>query len=133
MRNFESEVVVKTSRSSGSGGQNVNKVETRVELVWQPANSKLFTEEEHARLLAKIAKRLDKEGLLHITAQVKRSQLENKYVALKKLAELVEKLLEPELIRKKTKLPAAVKNAIRRNKIFHSEKKAGRRKNYQDL
>lgn len=127
MRNYETEVTIKTSRSGGKGGQNVNKVETKVELMWNPANSGLFTEVEKGLLLEKLATKLDSEGYLHITAQVKRSQLENKEVAFKKLHDLVEKSLIVKTVRQKTKVPKSVINAIKKEKIARSEKKANRR------
>lgn len=127
MRNYESEVIIKTSRSGGKGGQNVNKVETKVALMWQPATSSLLTEDEKARLIEKLASKLDAEGYLHITAQVKRSQLENKEIAFQKLADLVEKSLIIKVIRKKTKVPKSVINAIKKEKIARSEKKANRK------
>lgn len=127
MRNYEAEVIVKTARSGGKGGQNVNKVETKVALMWQPSTSALLNEAEKVRLLAKIGKKLDSEGYLHVSAQEKRSQLENKEIAFKKLADLVEKALIVKVIRLKTKVPKSVILGIKKEKIHRSEKKANRR------
>jgi len=127
MRNYETEVIIKTARSGGKGGQNVNKVETKVALMWNPATSTLFSEEEKERLLPKLASKLDKEGYLHISAQVKRSQLENKLVAFQKLHDLVEKALIIKVVRKKTKVPQSVINAVKKEKMIRSEKKSNRK------
>ncbi len=127
MRNYENEVIIKTSRSGGKGGQNVNKVETKVALMWHPANSALLDEAEKERLLAKLANKLDSEGYLHISAQEKRSQLENKEIAFQKLADLVEKALIIQTPRKKTKIPKRVVQGIKKEKIHRSAKKANRR------
>jgi ribosome-associated protein len=127
MRNYESEVIIKTSRSGGKGGQNVNKVETKVALMWNPAASTLLSEAEKQLLLEKLEAKLDSEGYLHITAQVKRSQLENKVVAFQKLHELVEKSLIVKVVRLKTKVPKSVINAIKKEKMVRSEKKANRK------
>ena len=127
MRDYPSEVQVRTSRSGGKGGQNVNKVETKVELVWHPATSMLLDEAEKALLLTKLADKLDNDGYLHVVCQVKRTQLENKELAFKKLEMWVEKALHVAIIRKKTSIPKAVKNAIRRDKIHQSERIANRK------
>lgn len=127
MRDYTSEVLIRTSRSGGKGGQNVNKVETKVELLWNPATSLLLNEQEKTLLLAKFVDKLDKDGFLHVVCQVKRTQLENKDLAFQKLDMWVEKALKVEAPRKKTKVPQSVKNAIRRDKIHQSAKKANRR------
>ena len=128
MRNYESEVLVRTSRSGGKGGQNVNKVETKVELVWQPATSLLVSSEERALLLEVLAEKLDNEGCLHVTAQAKRTQIENKELAYRKLHALVNKALIVVKPRRKTKIPAGVKAAIKREKAHNADKKANRRR-----
>ncbi|MFN0201124.1 MAG: alternative ribosome rescue aminoacyl-tRNA hydrolase ArfB [Bacteroidia bacterium] len=127
MRNYESEVLVKTSRSGGKGGQNVNKVETKVTLMWNPAQSALFTEDEKARLLEKLANKLDSEGYLQVSAQAKRSQLENRELAFEKLHQLIEKALIIKAERKKSKVPKAVIAAIKKEKMHRSDKKANRK------
>lgn len=132
MKDYSSEVQIRTSRSGGKGGQNVNKVETKVEVIWQPETSILLTETEKALVIEKLAHKLDKDGFLHVVCQIKRTQIENKAIALEKLANLVEKALKVEIKRKKTVVPKAVKAAIRRDKIHQSAKKANRKGNWQD-
>ena len=122
------EVTFQTSRSSGPGGQNVNKVESRVELRFSIADSALLTDEQKQRLQAKLGRRLTAEGLLLITAQEDRSQLRNKDLALRKLHELLSRGLHQDKPRKATK-PS--KSAVRKRletKKKDSEKKAGRRR-----
>lgn len=88
------EATVKTSRSGGKGGQNVNKVSTKVELVFDVAASTLFTETEKERLLQKLADKFDGDGLLHVISQASRSQAENKAKALEKLSKMLENALK---------------------------------------
>lgn len=97
------EATVKTSRSGGKGGQNVNKVSTKVELVFDVAASSLFSEREKERLLRKLAEKLDSEGLLHVVSQASRSQADNKATALEKLAKLLENALKEPKKRVATK------------------------------
>lgn len=127
---FWPELQVQTSRSSGPGGQNVNKVESRVELRWHVASSQLITEEQRATLLQRLEKQLTAEGYLLITAQEDRSQLRNKEIALQKFHDTLRKALHKPKARKATKpSPGAVRERLETKKK-HSEKKANRRLNY---
>ncbi len=121
------EIQWRSSRAGGKGGQNVNKVETAVALLWEPAGTGAFSEEEKARLLGTLAGKLSKEGLLIIRCAETRSQLENKAIALKKLAQLLSKALHVPRRRRATK-PS--KGAIKRrleDKAHNAFKKAQRR------
>lgn len=120
---FWSELQVQTSRSSGPGGQNVNKVESRVELRFDVANSLLLSDEQKQRILEKIGGQLTAEGLLVVTAQEDRSQLRNKELALQKLHATLVKALHRPKPRKATK-PSA--GAVRRR--LESKKKQGDKK-----
>ena len=125
---FLPEITFATSRSSGPGGQNVNKVESRVELRWNLAASALLTEAQKALIREKIAGRLTADGDLLITAQDDRSQLRNKEIALAKFHELLRRSLLRPKPRKATKpSKSAVRKRLEGKKI-QGEKKANRRR-----
>ncbi len=106
--NLLSELIFATSRSSGKGGQNVNKVETKVEVRWLVANTKLFALPEIERIVQKLQNKINEEGYLIITASTARTQLANKELAIKKLHQLVQAALIVPKKRKPTEVPAAV-------------------------
>jgi len=83
------------SRSSGPGGQNVNKVNTKVELRFLLAQSKVLTEEQIQILTIKLESQLTSDGELLVISQATRSQLKNKEDAIEKFIELLEKALKP--------------------------------------
>lgn len=123
---FLPELQFQTSRSSGPGGQNVNKVESRVELRFRIADSQLLTDEQKQTLLQKLASKLTTEGELLVVAQEDRSQLRNKETALRKFHELLSKALHRPKARRATK-PS--KGAVRQrleSKKKHGDKKANR-------
>ena len=121
------EVTFKTSRSGGKGGQNVNKVSSKVELIFNVTDSTLLTVEQKMLLLEKLASRLDSEGNLHIISQEDRSQLLNKQHTLFKLINLLGKSLQVQKKRKPTKIPKAVIEKRLTNKLATSTKKANRK------
>ena len=127
---FESEIYFKTSRSSGSGGQNVNKVSTKVELNLDVAKSKLLTDEQKQIIFEKLFNRINKEGILKITVQETRSQFENKEIALKKFRDLLAFAFYRPKKRFKTKASKGYKEKRLQNKKKHSEIKKGRSKNW---
>ena len=101
-------VTFKTSRSGGKGGQNVNKVSSKVELILDLNLTPFFTEEERVLLRERLANRIDLEGYLHIVSQEDRSQLMNKERTLVKLLALLKSALHIQKKRKPTKIPKAV-------------------------
>lgn len=123
----KSEIWYRTSRSGGRGGQNVNKVETKVEAVFDVPNSLAFSPEERTILLDKLADRMTAEGLIGVVNQTERSQLANKILAEKKLLALLQKTLVQVKKRRLTKVPAFVVRARVEGKKRLSEKKANRR------
>jgi len=99
---LSSEFQFLTSRSSGPGGQNVNKVNSKVELRFDIPNSGLLTEKQKEILLKKFSTKITSEGILSVVSQRDRSQLSNKEDAIDKLYLLISKALKPVIRRKKT-------------------------------
>ena len=121
------ELHFRTSRSSGPGGQNVNKLETRVELLFDVANSPLFSSEQRERILLNLASRIDAKGVLHISSQQSRSQWENKQKTIEKFVSLLRDAVKVKKKRMKT-APTRSSNETRvQRKKKHSQKKKLRR------
>jgi ribosome-associated protein len=100
---LSTEFVFQASRSSGPGGQNVNKVNSKVELRFNISDSALLTDEQKAILLTKLATKINSEGYIIVVSQRDRSQLANKEDVIRKTYELIEKALRPVKKRKSTK------------------------------
>jgi ribosome-associated protein len=126
-RPLEKEFRFKTSRSGGPGGQHANKTETQVELRFNIPESQLLSEEEKQRLLKKLSRKLTREGELIVTAESKRSQVQNKEEAMEKFYSMVEKALKKRKKRIPTKPSRAAKKKRLEEKKKHSEKKAKRK------
>jgi len=122
------ELEFSTSRSSGPGGQNVNKVSTKVILRWNVLHSALITDEQKVLLLNKLSSQLTREGELIINSQESRSQLQNKEIAIEKLDALLRKALTKPKARKATKPSKSSKVKRVDNKKRHAEKKQWRKK-----
>jgi ribosome-associated protein len=117
------ELRFRTSRSSGPGGQNVNKLETRVELLFDVAHSPSMGEEQRQRVLTNLGSRIDGDGMLHISSQRSRSQWENKQGTIEKLVLLLREALKIRKKRIKTG-PTRGSNENRvQQKKKHSQKK----------
>jgi ribosome-associated protein len=122
------ELVFTTSRSSGPGGQNVNKVNSKVTLRFAVAESAILSDEQKAILLVKLATRLTNDGVLLLTSQEKRSQADNKEEVLVKLDKLLKKALTPSKPRRKTKPTKASKIERVKEKKKRGEKKEWRKR-----
>jgi ribosome-associated protein len=103
------EFIFKTSRSGGSGGQNVNKVSTKVQIDFSISESMLLTITEKNILLEKVSSQLSKEGLLSVVSQKDRTQLGNKEIAIKKLYQLLNSCF---VVKKKRKPSKPTKGSI---------------------
>lgn len=118
----------KTSRSGGKGGQNVNKVSSKVELIFSISAADFFTPEEKALLEERLANRIDQEGNLHIVSQEDRSQLINKEHSIAKLIALLKLSLHVDKKRKPTRTPKSVLMKRRSDKKSLSLKKENRQR-----
>lgn len=127
MKDFSKELSFKTSRSSGAGGQNVNKVETSVTVLWKVAASEFFTDEEKDLIESKLKNRVNADGFLFLTVSESRTQLMNKNKAIEKILEMVDKSLWIPKKRIATKPSKAKKEKRLDMKKKLSEKKENRR------
>lgn len=122
-----SELDVRVSRSSGAGGQHVNKTSSRVEIFWNVKTSRVLTDEQRALLLSRLKSRLTSEGSVRVVASDMRSQSRNREIAEERLAELVGRALVIRRKRKPTRPSRAAKEARLESKKRHSRKKDERR------
>ena len=125
---FNKELNFKTSRSSGKGGQHVNKVETRVELFFDVTNSEVLNEKQKALALENLKNRISNDGVFQLANETARSQKRNKEIVVKRFYEMLNEAITPKVKRKYTRVPNGV---IRKQKVAkrkNSEKKALRKK-----
>jgi ribosome-associated protein len=124
---LQKETSYKTSRSGGKGGQNVNKVSSKVELLFSIGSSALFTDEEKQLLTEKLQSRFNKDGYVQVICDEERSQYLNKEKAVERLTSLLTKALQKPKLRKPTKVSKAVKAARLDSKKIQSVKKENRK------
>ena len=123
-----SELNYKAVRSSGAGGQNVNKVSSKVVLNFDVENSNGLSEEEKVLVLSKLSTRLTKENILILNCDEDRSQFKNKAIVTKRFLDLISQSLHIEKIRKPTKIPKSVIRKRLKDKKSISEVKKNRRR-----
>lgn len=123
-----SELNYKAVRSSGAGGQNVNKVSSKVVLTFDLANSLALTEEEKELSKKKLKSKLTLDGILILNCDEDRSQLKNKAIVTKRFLEIIEKSLIIPKPRKATKIPKSVIEKRLKDKSSNSEIKQNRKK-----
>jgi ribosome-associated protein len=122
------ELAARASRAGGAGGQHVNTSSTRIEILWNVRTSATLDEETRARLVEKLATRIDGEGVIRVVASDRRSQRQNRESAEERLADLIRKALVVPKKRRATKPSRASKEKRISEKKKRGETKAGRRK-----
>jgi ribosome-associated protein len=120
------ELDVRVSRSSGAGGQHVNKTSSRVEIFWNISTSRSISDDERSRLLAKLASKLTTEGSIRVVASDMRSQSRNRELAEERLADLVRRALIVPRKRRPTKPTRASQEARLEDKKRRAKKKKDR-------
>jgi len=121
------ELNFKAVRSSGAGGQHVNKTSSKVELTFNLNDSNVFDEDQKALLSSKLASRLTKDDLLIIQCDESRSQHKNKELVIERFLEIIHQALIVPKKRKRTKVPEAVRQKRLTSKKQIAEKKANRK------
>lgn len=122
-----SELKFETSRSSGKGGQHVNKTESRVTAVFDLNGTEIFSETEKTRIRTNLRARLQ-SGILRVSSQEDRSQHRNKEIAINRILEVLDKALYVPKPRKKKSISANQKAARLKSKKQQSERKELRKK-----
>ena len=125
---ISSELNFKAVRSSGAGGQNVNKVSSKIVLIFDVATSQGLTDEERILLHTKLKTKISQENLLILTCDEDRSQFKNKRIIIKRFFEMLEKALVLPKVRKVTKISIGANEKRIQEKKKASEIKAGRKK-----
>ncbi|WP_417859870.1 alternative ribosome rescue aminoacyl-tRNA hydrolase ArfB [Winogradskyella sediminis] len=124
---LKSELTYKYVRSSGSGGQHVNKVSSKAELYFDLQNTNAFNTEEQQKLLEFFNNRLSKDGILMLSCDDSRSQFRNKALVTQRFLELITEGLKEEKIRIPTRIPRGVKKKRLKDKRINADKKANRK------
>jgi ribosome-associated protein len=124
----EHELLFKTARSGGPGGQHVNKAETRVQMRWNVGQSHGVPDAVKARFLARFRTRITEGGELIIDCDETRSQARNREICLERLKQMLTQVATPPKPRKKSKPSKSALKRRREHRQAHAAKKAARRK-----
>jgi ribosome-associated protein len=122
-----SELVVRATRSGGPGGQHVNTSSTRIEITWDVVRTRALTEDQRARVVARLGGRLSEEGTVRVVASDSRSQRQNRERAEARLSDLIRRALALPKARKRTRVPRRAVEARLEGKRRHRERKRQRR------
>ena len=123
-------LLFKYSRSAGPGGQNVNKVNTKVTVFFDVANCRRFSDGEKKRVLARLATRANRDGVIHVVSQKFRTQRANRVAVVERLQGLLTEALKTKPIRRKTIVPEHIKKKRLEEKRWHSLLKRQRAKKH---
>ena len=104
----QNELIFKTSRSGGPGGQNVNKVSTRVTLFFDVVHCERLSDEQKQQILARLSGRADKRGVIRVVSQKYRTQKANREAAIERFQQLLADALKKRPVRRKTRIPFAI-------------------------
>jgi ribosome-associated protein len=126
------ELDARATRSSGPGGQHVNRSATRVELLWRPSTSRSLGEADRARVVERLASRVDAAGFVRVVASEFRSQRQNRDAAEQRLAKLVRAALAVPKRRVPTRTPRVAVERRLAEKKLRSERKRLRRPSSED-
>lgn len=127
MVDLTTEIKFRTSRSSGPGGQHVNKVESRVELMFDVENSEFLEKDQKAIIFEKLKNRISNDGLLRLQCDESRSQAKNREIVIKRFLVLIERALKPVKKRKPTRpTKSSIEKRLKIKKQV-SEKKSSRK------
>jgi len=121
-------LLFKYSRSAAPGGQNVNKVNTKVTVFFDVVNCNVFSDGEKKRILARLATRANRDGVIHVISQRSRTQRANRTAAVERLQGLLTEALKTKPIRRKTTVPEHIKKKRLEEKRQHSLLKRRRAK-----
>lgn len=126
------ELQITASRSSGPGGQKINKSSTKILVRWNVKNTSVLDDEQKARVIANLQSQITNDGDLIVSSEVSRSQYQNREMALMHLAEKIQKALFIPKKRKPTKISRAVKESRLHTKKLRSTVKKMRSKKFED-